>query len=271
MIRRDGSGDKAASAQWVLISQIEHARLAGKLAEHWGAGGFLPLWPRAELLWAIDHHDDGWRQWELAPDVNPNGQPRAFTEMEPTESLAIWSASIDSASRHGNLAAYVVAGHFCALARRASAAKNNDAQGPEFQRFVAHFERHLIAWQQAWQSEDPAANSAERARQALLQLQFFDWLSLWFCCTPTSGPHRFETPGGPILTLRPLETRYVDTYRVELSPWPLSTPGVNLEVEGRAVGKRPYRNRTELARAASQPVLLCWQLQPDMPKVDAET
>ena len=114
MIRRDEPADGAPS-HWALISQVEHARLAGRLAEPWVDGPFAPLWPRDELLWAIEHHDDGWRQWEACPGVDSRtGRPRNFTEMPAAEALAIWRHSVDAAAAAFPLAGYVVAGHFCA-------------------------------------------------------------------------------------------------------------------------------------------------------------
>src|SRR5689334_22023337 len=103
MIRRPQPGVDS-QPQWVLISQVEHARVSGELAEHWAAGA---LAPRDELVATIYHHDDGWREWEQRPDVDPEpGRPRAFTEMPLADSLVIWQRSIDAAARLGNLAPY---------------------------------------------------------------------------------------------------------------------------------------------------------------------
>jgi hypothetical protein len=259
MIRRDTSTDESATAQWILISQIEHARLAGKLAEHWGANGFAPLAPRDELLWAVYHHDDGWREWEQTPEVDPqHGRPRTFTEMELGDSLVIWSASIETARRAGELQAALVAGHFCALARRIAGWKQGDPQAAEAERFVTHYNACSAEWQRAWQAQNPAANTPMLAQRALAQLQFFDALSLWFCCAEAREPDRVETPGGPVLALWPQ-----DPTHLLLAPWPLDVESLNLEVTGRAVAVARYGSRRDLAAAPSQPVLLRWQLRPD--------
>jgi hypothetical protein len=136
MIRRLGSAAEGTTGQWILISQIDHARLSGQLAEYWGAQGYSPLSPRDELLWAINHHDDGWGEWEQTPDVDPkSGHPRSFTEMELGDALVIWTASIESARQAGNLEAYLVAGHFCALARRSAAWRKHETLWPQVERF----------------------------------------------------------------------------------------------------------------------------------------
>jgi uncharacterized protein DUF3891 len=257
MIRRDSSAGSERFGRWILISQIDHARLAGKLAEHWGAGGFAPLVPRYELLWAVYHHDDGWRDWDETPDIDSQrGWPRSFVEMDLGDSLAIWDASIRSAERAGKLQALVVAGHFCALLRRASAWQSNDPARPAAERFLANFDALIRSWQLTWQAENTLENTPERARQALRQLQFFDTLSLWFCCAAASEPETIETPGGPVLTIAPH-----DPLRMALEPWPLGVESLNLEVPGRAIPVAHYRSRAEVAATPSQPVLLRWQLQ----------
>jgi hypothetical protein len=258
MIRRDMPAEGPLPARWALIPQIEHAHLAGRLAEHWGAGGFAGLQPRDELLWAVYHHDDGWRDWDQRPGVEAKrGQPRTFTEMEIDDSTAIWSRSIDAAAEAGRLQGYLVAGHFCALARRAAPWKNADASWQHAERFLDRYEAHRQSWLQDWQAESPTANTEAIARRALAHLQFFDSLSLWLCCAEPSGTDAVPTPGGAELALDPQ-----DAWNIRLAPWPLDVERLNVEVRGRAVAVGHFASREALAAAPSQPLTLAWQLQP---------
>lgn len=242
----------------MLISQIEHARAAGRLAEHWGGPGFAPLWPRSELLWAIFHHDDGWAGWDESPGVEPASEkPRSFTEMEIRDSLAIWSGSIAEARRAGPFEAFLVTGHFCALARRAMEWKRNDADFQQADRFVAEYENLMVDCLRIWQSDNPANHLPNRAATALAQLQFFDFLSLWFCCAAASEPDQVQTPSGPLLTLTPGAAQVV-----ALSPWPLRIASLRLEVQGRLVPARRYATRSELAAVPAKSAQLTWHLQP---------
>ena len=100
MIRRAENRD--GESWWLLISQIEHARLAGRIAAQWGnAGGNtaendavpgLPL--AARLGRAVAGHDDGWHRWEERPRLNADGEPCDFREMPADEATAIWAESV---------------------------------------------------------------------------------------------------------------------------------------------------------------------------------
>lgn len=90
MIRRPEGND------WLLLSQVEHARLAGRIADVWGNAVVSNL-PLPELLVpAVRHHDDGWYEYEQALQLDSEtGTPRSFTEMPMDVATGIWSRSIE--------------------------------------------------------------------------------------------------------------------------------------------------------------------------------
>ena len=96
MIRRATAN---SGSEWILIPQVEHARLAAELAAGWSdlAGG-VGLGPHRDILVeAVRRHDDGWRTWDEQLAVDPQtGIPRDFTERTAEESHRIWKASIES-------------------------------------------------------------------------------------------------------------------------------------------------------------------------------
>ena len=56
---------------WLCITQPDHAALAGHLMRHWRSGG-LPESPRrADILRAMDEHDNGCREVDATPIVDP--------------------------------------------------------------------------------------------------------------------------------------------------------------------------------------------------------
>lgn len=259
MIRRTAA-DSFNAGQWILISQVEHARLSGMLAAAWGRPPFAPLEPRDEVVAAVRHHDDGWSAWEVAPKVDPqSGSPLDFTEMPLADSLAIWRDSIAAAETIGPLPAYMVSGHFSALVRRFSSRWHSDpASAALAHGFLDQQTQRQTHWLDL--SSGGRDRDAHRATfdRAVAWLQTFDALSLWFCCAARSEPEKVEPPGGPALTLRPAAS----AYQIEVSPWPFVESRVELTAVGRAIAVAHYASPSDLATAAAQPVTLRWELAP---------
>lgn len=101
---------------WQLIFQIEHARLSGEFAKAYQPLAVSPL--QDSLLKAISHHDDGWREWGAAPELDQQGRPLTFSEVDRATSLAIWQCSVSRTLTHDVVAAYFVADHFQQLLER---------------------------------------------------------------------------------------------------------------------------------------------------------
>lgn len=256
MIRRDWKSS-AGKAHWLLISQVEHARISGDLCRRWSAVQELPADVREELIAAVFRHDDGWAEWECTPEVDPKtGRPREFTEMPLPESLAIWSRSIDQSTALGNLAPYVISGHFCALMRRFTHWRDH---GPEQvvlgETFLSHQCSKQKDWLDRWLAGNPATRTMELAQQALSWLQLFDALSLWLCCAERKDPQEFEPPTGPKFILHPRSAE-----RISVTPWPLEGASLSLELTGRAVPAMQYAHGEALKRLPGNTVKLSWEL-----------
>ena len=260
MIRRDATRADG-SAKWVLISQIEHARLAGTLAEHWASSCDALTTPgiREELLAVIYKHDDGWIEWERSPGVDAqHGRPLAFTEMPLDESVAIWQASIQQARTMGSLAPLLVAWHFSALLGSSNPWQSSTGFADETaQKFVKQYEVQCAQWLDDWkrQSQPGGQRTDETAQRALAHLQFFDALSLWFCCTEQSEPNTIETSCRSEITLRSPASE-----QITISPWPLTVDQLTLEVSGNLVAAERYANSDQRAATPHEPVTLRWEL-----------
>lgn len=261
MIRREGLSSDGTRV-WLLIDQIEHARLAGTLAQHWQLGQILPERVRAEWLQAVLHHDDGWASWDAQPGVDPrNGRPINFNEMPTAESTAIWRRSIAAAC--GPLAEYAVAGHFRALLLRFDSWRKADANarqaGEQFLQFAdATLATALAAWQSP--AEGLTVHVAERA---LHLLQFFDALSLWLCCEPRVAPQTFAPPRLTAVVFDPVHdsARGADQPSVFAArPWPFAVKDLELSLTAWSIPAFPdARFRLENTNT-SRRLPLTWQL-----------
>lgn len=251
MIRRDHVNANGLAC-WVLISQQDHARLAGELALSWGAAPWTELPVKETLLPTIFRHDDGWNGWDAEPDVDgETGRPVDFTEMELATAQSIWRNSIDSVADLGPLAQYLVAGHFVALRQR-----SDESDEYRNSSFIDEFSQRCDQWLTAWTAQFSQATTAD-ALTALEMLQVFDLISLWFCCAERSESRSIQTAGGITLELAPL-----DSAHVAVSPWPWTVDEIVLTVVGRCVPACNYSSRQELAVCPSEQVQLRWTLTP---------
>lgn len=75
----------------LFVTQPDHARFAAELLALWRADG-LPDHPRrAELLFAVREHDNGWREADAAPRWNAErGRPHDFITMAREDRIEIW-------------------------------------------------------------------------------------------------------------------------------------------------------------------------------------
>jgi hypothetical protein len=59
----------------LLILQVDHSKVTGWFAAHWGNDTFARPSPYAAMVLAAQEHDTGWWDWEIKPQVNAEGLP----------------------------------------------------------------------------------------------------------------------------------------------------------------------------------------------------
>ena len=263
MIRRDAQAADG-SPRWILIPQIDHARLAGDLADAWHFGRAVePI--AADIRHAARHHDDGWADWDLAPGVDASGVPVNFDAMRLADALSIWQRGIELSTIHSPLAGYLTAGHFCRLLARFDSSRARAANRPLGERFLADQAANMDALLAAWQSADQPARTRPLAELGVSLVQLFDAASLWFCCAPRHQPWEARLPEGPQWTFTPragsnTSAEAVPAAQVSLEPWPLDRQSLTLRAAGRSVPAARYRGAEELAAMPGEPVELVWRL-----------
>jgi hypothetical protein len=172
---------KQTAAEYWLVSQPDHAALAGALAANFVSPEFPCIDPL--IARAIEVHDAGWAIFDsearvaAVPAVDSRGKPVSFLEIDPADFLRAWSASIERAGSVCPAGGYIVSRHFCALGE---GRLGSGIDGPEnaarlrgFLATEANRQHRLLA-----QSGRPAGELEELLRV----LQFCDLLSLYLCC-----------------------------------------------------------------------------------------
>lgn len=96
--------DRPESARLRMVTQSDHAWLAGEVLSLWRADG-LPQSPRRpDLVFATREHDNGWRETDSAPLVDPDtGRPFDFTTLPDGPRIELWRRGI---ARHASTRPY---------------------------------------------------------------------------------------------------------------------------------------------------------------------
>jgi hypothetical protein len=258
MIRREDRGD------WLIIPQIEHARLAGELALAWGNERVRSLADFPKLLWGVAHHDDGWREWDEAPGLQPvTGFPRNFMEMRMRDSTAIWTKSISMCSADP-LAGIAVSRHFCYLSRQVQSSGHADADDlAALDQFLAEQAGVAATLSHRARSQYTANGSNDELEKlcdfGFRTVRFFDSVSLWLCCSEQHQPESLTAPVGEAIRLIPQASGLI-----AIDPYPLGVDSLVLETPVRRLAARRYGSDVELHAALQTAPLeaLAWTVRP---------
>ena len=205
-----------------VITQPDHARLAGDLLTLWTRDG-LPDHPRREeLLFATREHDNGWREADAAPRYDAVGQrPYDFKSFPSSDRLEIWQRGIERFAQERPYAALLIAHHAESLYR------NSTVELEDWREYLSG----LADLQQEWLER--AAVDRRTIERDYRFLQTADLLSLAVC-------DRWRET---------LETDLVRASAAEaslhLSPFPLAG-ATTLRVSYRRIPDRPYRGDADL-------------------------
>ena len=186
MIRKTWSKDK-----WLLTAQCEHARLSGLMAASWNFPGEKPC---DEAIYAIGHHDDGWKEADAHPRIDNEGQPENFDQTPLHVATEIWHRSAQNLADHDKrYGASLVSGHFLKLIENANMARMAVRDAVAMGKYMGQ-ERNRAehARNNDMNSDNPDNKSRwEAFDQNLRFLQVMDLLSLYLC-TDFTGEANIE-------------------------------------------------------------------------------
>lgn len=261
MIRR------ASGKDWLLITQHDHAVLAGELASHVGNEHFAPANPYEQTVTGVRLHDCGWPTHDDAPTINERGDPLDVFEAPRDIAIKAWTTSAERAAEKDPYAGILTSLHVLALSVMAidsdSAHPSWSFEDPVARATVVKFQHRQIEFQErlrqrlGLRTETPTATkqpkeSLQRAEDQLKSnvrlLQVMDLLSLGLCCTAPpveQTPELFRQPGGDgeRITMR----RAGD--ELHISAWPFDVSEIQLQIPVCKVPNRTYANDADLRSA----------------------
>jgi len=263
------------AGELLLIRQTDHAALSGALAEHWGAGAFARPEPRASVLLAAARHDDGWREWEQAPKVNPaTRRPYNFTEMPPGEHIPFYLRGIDGVVRDDPYAGLLVCLHLSGLYRKRHGLDPGlglERLPPDVRPLVEDYLRQLDERQKQLRerlrhdSLVPAEAVEELAVWTNYRLlQVYDLFSLYFCMAPLREYTLRHVPVNASLPDTELQLHPAGGGALAVDPYPFDAAPLRVEVPAYVLPDRDYAGDDDLrATLAASPVrTLRFELRP---------
>jgi len=233
-----------------LIHQAAHAFISGQIAGHWIGQGTSTLSLHEELVIAATNHDAGWARAERSPQINPQGQPRTFTEMDMDDHFGIWTDSIQAVFVQNRYAGLLTSLHCSDLYEK----RLRFLADPPPARSRIHA---FLEERRAWEKQTIAALSSHPRyalaveEQALLcnlrLLQVWDYLSLVVCMRPVHEQTLEDVPvgGGERVLLRIAGN---GPRGMTLAPFPLDRP-LTLWIDARQLPGVPFDSDEALRRA----------------------
>jgi len=262
----------------LVIRQTDHAVLAGFLARQWGNDLFRRPEAFESFCLAVREHDNGWGEWELAPQIDPKTRvPYTFMSIPTEEHVALYQRGIERVVQVDRYAGLLVSLHCAGLYDRSRATipgfsakyvKSTES------RVVSEFLQSLKL-QQLRLKVDLRGNPATKrlTEEKPLEtnaaaLEALDRLSLYFCMNSLEGAtidnvplyvHQ-ESPNqvnpNPVNTNPESreqgsvdwELRPMGGNSVVLSPYPFRKNPLPISILARRVPKRIYGDELDFQR-----------------------
>jgi Protein of unknown function (DUF3891) len=262
MIRRE------VGNEFFLITQHDHALLAGQLAQQYGNERFDPPSPREATITGVAMHDSGWPLHDDLPTLNAKHLPLDVFESPRAIALKVWTASAERAAAVDPYAGLLVSLHSLALSIYATSQVSSKNDSFDVSQLAERFEVNKFQHREVERQEnlrkmlglrtdiplthglaEPRASADEdRLTHNFRILQAMDLISLCACCSTMPA---FKTQdilpraGGTPIHLK-LHRHGEDS--VILKPWPFDVARIDLAIPFRRIPAQSYPTEEEFRR-----------------------
>jgi hypothetical protein len=242
----------------VLIRQTDHAVLSGFFAREWGNDLFQRPEPFDSFLLAVTEHDNGWREWELASEVDPKTHlPYSFMSLPTEQHMSLYQCGIERLIKRDRYAGLLVSMHCQGLYDR------THATIPGFSaKYVKSGETELVSsflqslkLQQLRLKVDLRADPVMRryaedkaVETNFRRLEVLDRLSLYFCLHPLQDSVIENVPVDDHGSEADWELRLESDNVVSLAPYPFRREPLEISILTRRVPKRFYTDNVQFQK-----------------------
>ena len=165
----------------VMITQNDHAKLAGLFAAHWGNDRFERPRPYAAVVRAAQYHDGGWLRYETNPILDPATGKSPSYQQVPNDApqLAAYQWAIDMLTEVDRYTGLMVSKHRTGLWQQRYNAIRQPPPGPP-RKLSAEIEA-FVARNEARQNAIVAGLDRDEVAVNYNLLQVWDLMSLYIC------------------------------------------------------------------------------------------
>jgi hypothetical protein len=250
-------------SRFILALQIDHSRVAGYLAAHWGNPEFARPAPYASVVLAAQEHDSGWWEWEMKPGtLNEKGYPLDYHDGSLKYlgqlRLDFYKNSVDRVAQRDKYAAMLMAMHGVALMNAGYgkyAYPPDRTSDPRVKAYVTNQEELRQGFlRELRQSEEfKDFTSDEQVWTNYEYMEVFDQLAQFLCNRyPLNSDARRPGPSKtlndvdvPTRSGKPAVKIKIDTVsenRATLDPYPFDLNPLPVSFTARLVPKRAYKD-----------------------------
>jgi hypothetical protein len=248
-------------SRFMLVLQIDHSRVAGFLAAHWGNKDFACPEPVESVVLAAQEHDAGWWEWEMKPStLNDKGFPMDYHDGSLKYlgqlRLDFYKNAVDHVLQRDPYAALLIAMHGVALMNAGYgkyAYPPDRSSDPRVKAYIDHQEQLRLRLIEQLRKSEQFMNftSDEQIWTSYDYIEVFDQLAQFVCNRYPLNSKRRKF--GPTDTLNDVEVPTknggqpvkinIDTIsenRAILSPYPFDVDPLVVSFPARLVPKRSY-------------------------------
>ncbi len=231
---------------WTLIHQVDHAAHCADLARAWRFGPFGPASVSSHLEYAAGFHDLGWTEIDKHPEIDEDGRPRNFTQIDEARHTQFYSDAVRTIAETDPFAGYLVSLHASGLySRRYGWAGLRPVDwtsiGPHGRALLSGERRFRVG---LFEQVAPEQLEFETVWRDYMLLETFDYLSLLTC-------FGFDSSGcGPVPTVdgrwEQMAVRRLSPWEVELNPFPFDGDSLEIEIPCVHLARPMFASDSEL-------------------------
>lgn len=249
---------QSQDGQLLIIRQTDHALLAGFFARQWGNDLFTRPEPFESFCLAAEEHDNGWREWELVPGIDPaTFLPYTFMSIPSEEHMALYErglARIIGADAYAGLLTCThieqLYDHTRATIPGYSAKYVKSCEMKPVNSFIERLRLQKLRLKVDLRAQpDKKTFVDEKLIESNTQrLEAVDRLSLYFCMGPQDVALIEEVPVDDQGSEADLVVTPVDSNMFSVSPFPFRRDPLEFGILARSIPKRRYSEDSDLQR-----------------------